>query len=447
VRRATTILGAAAWLLAATILVVSIWWGRNLQVDRPEIQLGAAPLVGEDPADGWDWRFSWSLVGAAVVGAFIVVCVARGWWWRWSVRTVLVVTAIATGAFATLLGLADGRAGILRGADHRTEYLVNLEIAPPAGEFLRTFVDELRGYSVHIRGHPPGFLLLLMGFDWVGLDGPWPVVGLSILATALLPVAVLLTVRTVAGEDWVRRAAPALIVSPYLIWMVTSADAVFAACGAFGVAAIAKALAATPRGAVTWGLLAGVLFGALLFMTYGGVTYALIPAVPVGLALRERRPGAFYSLGATIVGVAGVTVAFAAFGFWWLDGARATRRQYWLETAGVRPADYFMVANLGAALIAIGLLGFAGLTRFGRQWRTAPAFWPYLVGGALALVASHVSQMTKAEVERIWLLFFPWLLLGAATVVVRSKPYATAGWIAVQATTAIVLEAALVTKW
>ena len=81
-----------------------------------------------------------------------------------------------------------------------------------------------------------------------------------------------------------------------------------------------------------------------------------------------------------------------------------------------------------------------------------------IVGAAVAaLVASHLSQYTKAEVERIWLLFYPWIAVAAASMFVAGKsatenrPSSDRG-VAPRlgrraSNGAIVLQSALVTKW
>jgi methylthioxylose transferase len=447
VLRRSTLSGAIPWLLAAALIALSVHFGRQLQVDRPEVFLGAAPLVGQDPRDGWDWRFGWPLVAAGVVAAVLVWCVGSGRWSRWSMRIVSLVTAASAGAFALLLALTDGRIGLLRGADHETEYLANLPITPPAREFVRDFVADIQQYSVHVRGHPPGFVLVLKFLDAIGLTGAWPVVALSVFATVAVPLAVLCAVRTVADDDWARRVAPLLAVSPYALWMMTSADAVFSAVGAWSVATCVLAVLADGRRAVVWGLVSGLLLGALLFMTYGGATFSIALLVPTAVALRSRGRAVVPALGAVVVAVVVVTVVFAAFGFWWLDGARETQRQYWAGTAQFRPFGYFMIANLAVALIAIGPVGFAGLVDLARRWRRPPAVWPLVVGGLLALAASHLSQYTRAEVERIWLLFYPWLLVAAGTPVLHIPARRAAAAVAVQAGCSIALQAALVSKW
>ena len=438
---------ALPWLVAAAIVAISVHIGRELQRDSPEVFLGAAPLVGQNLRDGWDWRFGSGLVGAGVVAASVVWSIWAGRWSTWPIRTVVTVTAFAAGAFAVLLALTDGRDGLLYGADHETEYLVNLDIIPGAREFVRSFITDIDRYSVHVRGHPPGFLLMLDGFDAIGLTGVWPVVALSLAATMLLPVAVLISIGIVADDAWVRRVAPLLAFSPYALWMMTSADAVYAACGAWAVTACLLALRSSGRIAFAWGVVSGLLLGALLFMTYGGATFTIMLVVPTVVAWRRRCAGVVPAVAGTVVATVAVTVVFLTLGFWWLDGARETQRQYWAGTAQFRPFGYFMIANLAVALIAVGPIGFAGLVEFWRHRKPPPAVWPLVVGAALALLASHLSQYTRAEVERIWLLFYPWLMVATGVPALTSRPRLLAALVAVQAGSAIVLQAALVSKW
>ncbi len=435
------------WIVAGALIAVSVRLGRSLQNDKPEVFLGAAPLVGQDPLDGWNWRFGWSLVGAGSIAGPLAWSVWTGRWSAWTMRTVQAVTSAAAGAFAVFLALTDGRDGLLRGADHPTEYLANLEITPGAAEFVRTFVDDIQRYSVHVRGHPPGFVLVLQFLDAIGLTGAWPVVGLSLAGTMLVPPAVLTAVRVIADDDWARRVAPLLAVSPYALWMMTSADAVFAACAAWAVTTCLLAVRASGRSALAWGAVSGLLLGALLFMTYGGATFSLAMVVPAAVAWRQRGAAVVPAIVGAVVAVATVTVAFATLGFWWLDGARETQRQYWAGTAQFRPFGYFMIANLAVALIAIGPAGFAGLLALWRRRRTPPPVWPLVVGGLLALLVSHASQYSRAEVERIWLLFYPWLLVAAGAPALHARPRSSAALVALQATCTIVLQAVLVSKW
>ena len=423
-----------------------VWWsvvkGRVEQRTNTQLNLGAAPLVGRDELDGWVWRFGWGLVGAGLLALLVVVACRSGWWWRVRQRWVLLATSLGAMLFATLLALSDGVDGLRYGAEHKTEYLANLATAPPAGTFVRTFVDDIDRYSVHVRGHPPGFVLLLKFLDAIGLTGVWPVVVLSILGSGVTAAAVLVTVRAVAGDQWLRRAAPLLIVAPYGIWMVTSGDAVFAAVGALGIAAVAEGLSRRRGHAVWFGVAAGVLLGCLLFLTYLGATLLVVPAVLLVAALRRRDS---VSLVVIIGGVAAglaVVGAFRLAGFWWLDGVRATSEQYHLGSAQFRAWGYFAIGNIAAALIALGPASVVGLgvLRSRQVW--------LLVGAALvALLVSHLSQYTKAEVERIWLIFYPWIAIAGAALIVRSRRWSGAATVAVQATFAIVLQTALLSKW
>lgn len=437
--------GAATVALCAVVMAVislSVVWGRRYQIDTPKSMLGAAPFVGRDLRDGWDWRFGWGLVGAGVVSAVVSASVIGGWWWRVRLRWTIVASSIGAGAFATLLALTDGTDGVLYGAAHKTEYLSNLTSAPPAAEFVRTFVERIDDYSVHARGHPPGFVLVLKAVDSIGLDGAWPAAMLSVLAAAAVPAAVLVGVWAVVDAGWVRRVAPLMIVAPYGLWMVTSADAVFAAVGAWGVAALAVGLRATAWRAVAAGAASGLLLGGLLFLTYGGATFLLVPLACVVAARRRGLPGIAPTVSASLLAGGAVTLAFAGAGFWWFAGAAATRVEYWDGTAKYRSGTYFGVANLAVALIALG-----PTTWFGWMRMSDRRMWVLVAGGVAALAAAHLSQYTRGEVERIWLMFYPWIAVAGGAMIAASARLRAAAWVGLQAAVAIVLQAALVSKW
>lgn len=441
-RVALALIWCACWFLAAWTVKISVDRGRVLQRRSPEIYLGAAPLVGRNFRDGWDWRFGWALVGAGAVAAIVAAACASGLWWRLRLRWVVVIAAVSAGAFATLLALTDGADGLLYSVQHPTEYSAGLDSFAPAGEFLRTFIDRIDDYSVHVRGHPPGFVLLLKAMAAVGLGGAWPEAVLSVLAAIVLVAAVLVTVHRVAGQEWVRRCAPFLVVAPYAIWMITSADAVYTAMGAVGIAL--AAIGAHGRGwrAALLGLGSGLVLGLLLFLTYLAAVLVLVPVVVLIAGLRRREPGTWPVVGGASCGAAVVTGAFLAGGFWWFEGMGRTSIEYWDGSARFRVWSYFGFANLAAALLALGPITFAGLLhlRSRRMW--------LLVGAALAaLTASHLSQFTRGEVERIWLLFYPWIALAAGAFAAQHRRWLPAAFVMLQAGCAITLQAALVSKW
>lgn len=442
-RMASRLTGYASVVAGVTwIISISFQRGRALQRLHPEVLLGAAPLVGRDPHDGWDWRFGFGLLGAGLVALVLVIAVAVGWFDRVRLRVVVLSCSLAAIAFSLMLALTDRSDGVLNGVAHPTEYLTTLPKTPPAGEFVRTFLDQIDRYSVHVRGHPPGFVLVLKAMAAVGLDGPWAVALLSVLSTGVLVAAVLTTVWAVAGAAWVRRCAPFMVVAPYAVWQVTSADSFFTAVGALGVALVAVGLCWRSWTALLAGLAGGLLLGSLIYLTYLGLIFGLVPFVIVVAALVARRPGGRVVLCGAAVGAAIVVCGFWLAGFWWVDGARRTRTEYWEGTAQFREWGYFKFANIAVLLIAIGPATIAGLLRL-RDRR----MWTLVASGIVTVVASHFSQYTRGEVERIWLLFFPWLVIAGGALAVRSSHRSAASWLGLQAACAIVLQAALVSKW
>ncbi len=68
--------------------------------------------------------------------------------------------------------------------------------------------------------------------------------------------------------------------------------------------------------------------------------------------------------------------------------------------------------------------------------------WLVLAGVAMVMVAD-LSQMSRAEVERIWLPFVPWLLLGCAAL---PESWRRRG-LAVQVVVALLVQHLLFTGW
>ncbi len=449
----------------------SVMRGRALQRTAPEIYLGAAPLVGRNFRDGWDWRFSpTQLIAAALVGV-VAASWWSGWWLRVHARLVVAASAIGAGLFAVVLALTDGRDGLLFGAADESEYFANLSKTPEAGRFVSGFLRRISVYSVHVRGHPPGFTVLLKFIDAIGLQGVWPVVGLSLLGTMLVPIGVLVTVRTIVDDDAMRRSAPFLIVAPYAIWMMTSADALYTGVGACSIALIIAGTRSTGWRSSLYGLTGGLLLGADLYGTYLVAVLFVVPVVGLVASWRSHRPGTVTAGIAAMVGGLVVVGLYKWSGFWWFDGVDQTKREYWAGSAQFRLWGYFGIANLIAAVIALGPATVVGAWRLRNR-----GLWLLVGAGLVALSISHFSQYTKGEVERIWLLFYPWIALAGAGLV-RSEVVGSGGaesgdgilvadpagqrhkpqpetryrpvavWIAVQGGVAILLQAALVTKW
>lgn len=442
-RRALTLLLFAA---AVALIVWSVVWGRRLQRRSPEIKLGAAPFVGRDPLDGWDWRAHWQLALPIVV-ACVVVAFAPRVINRWRLRWVTIATGVAAAAFAVALAALDGSDGLFFGATDPTEYYYNLKYTSPSGRaFIDTFVERLNFYSVHVRGHPPGFTLILKAIEETGLNAAWPVVALSVLGVVTTPIFILVTVHRLAGAMWVRRSAPFLVLVPYAIWQMTSADAFFTSVTAAGVAAVAIALK-TPRRSVAIGAscAAGLLLGAALFLTYGAATFVLVPIAVAASQWRHWRRIVLVIVVSSTAALA-VLLTFWWLGFWWFEGFAELKKQYWNGTAKFRPWTYFTLSNAAVLLIAVGPAALAGIIRLRER-----VIW-LLVGSVLvAAVVATASQYSKGEVERIWLLFFPWVMLAAAPLADQSVTTPSAlrlrAWLTAQAVVAVLLQASLVTKW
>jgi methylthioxylose transferase len=142
-----------------------------------------------------------------------------------------------------------------------------------------------------------------------------------------------------------------------------------------------------------------------------------------------------------------VTIGFAVAGFWWFEGATTTKREYWEGTAKFRPWNYFLIANLGAAMFALGPTAIFGLKLVIRHPRVNAKTLSVVGGGVLALVAAHLSQYSKAEVERIWLPFYPWILVAGAVFMAKRSRWAPSVAVFAQAAGAVALQSYLLTKW
>ena len=123
-----------------------------------------------------------------------------------------------------------------------------------------------------------------------------------------------------------------------------------------------------------------------------------------------------------MVAALAVVLAFAAFGFsWWEALPASCTTATGTGVARSRPAAYWMWGDLAALAFCAGPL--AG-RRGGRGWSPRPraaardrhrAVAAGCPAPAVAMVLlADLSQMSKAEVERIWLPFVPWLLLSCA---------------------------------
>jgi hypothetical protein len=433
--------GAAGWV---ALVAVGLAWGALVVADAG-VSLRAAPLMGR-----WRWQGGPALLPAAALALGVVArgprLAARLPW-----RAVPWATGAAAAAWTTALAAAGGWGRITEPLTSRHEYEPFAAGIDDLGAFLAGFTDGLAGHPVHVQGHPPGPVVVAWALDRVGLGGAGWLAALALAGWGVAAGAALVAARMVAGERAARRAAPALALLPAAVWAGTSLDALFAGIAATACAlAVAAVARSSPRRAAAAGAVAGVA----LLCTYGAVVVLAIPVLvgsglvvggrrappttspPVSGEVRRVAPLAVWAGGGAIA-VLGLA---AAGGFWWPEGLAATGRAYWSGVGGHRPGPYLTVAGNPAALaLATGPAVAAGLVvtlaRVRSAWR--PALLP---GAALAaVVAADLSQMSRGEVERIWLPFVPWLALAA--------PGDRRGWLAAQVGLGLALQSLLASPW
>ena len=428
--------GAALLLIGAAVAVPPLahWQVHaSLHRDRP-----FAPLAG-----WFDARVGPGTPVALLLGAIGVwqggqVAARLSW------RRLILTTYVVTVAWTLALAFVDGRSGLTREIVNHNEYLPTARTIHDVPAMVRGFADRIPAQSpgsweTHVAGHPPGALLLFVGLVSVGLGGAFASALVVTLIGCTAPVAVLVTLRSLDAEDVARRAAPFLVLAPAAIWVAVSADGVFAAVAAWGLAAVSAAVRAPGRvDGWCWGLLGGLLLGSCLLLSYGLLLLAPL-VLAVFLVGRSWRRFPAVTLGALVP-----VVVFAGLGFRLWEAYPALHDRYWAGIAAGRPAAYWWWGDLAALAIAAGPALGAGLGSLVGAGRRSPAVVRLLVGAAgLSVVVADASQMSKAEVERIWLPFVPWLLLSTACLPVRwQRPM-----LGVQVVLALLVQHLVLTNW
>jgi hypothetical protein len=410
------------WVVVVGVAVV---WG-TWRVAGSGVSIRAAPLMGH-----WDLHVRPAILPAVAVGAAAVAW-GPGFARRAPWRTVPPAAGLVAAVWTAALAASGGWSSLTEPLTTRHEYEPLAARVDALGPFLHNYVERLGEYPIHVQGHPPGPVVVAWALDRVGLGGAGWLALLAIAAWGGAVAAALVAARAVGGERSARRAAPALAVLPAALWAGTSLDALFAGLVAVGVALLACAQG-RGQGHDRWAAAGGAVLGAALLCSYGVVPVLLVAGVAVAATSPQPwRTGALAAGGAAaMLGLA------AAAGFWWPDGLAATREAYWAGVGGDRPGLYLTLAGNPAALaLAIGPATAAGLARtvVAARWRLAlPA------AALVAVAAADLSQMSRGEVERIWLPFVPWLALAA--------PGHRRAWLAAQVALAVVLQSVLLSPW
>src|SRR6478735_8482836 len=213
----------------------------------------------------WDPRFGPGTLPSVLVGVlaawWAVPLAQRLRWWQ------LIVSAYVGGvAWLFSLAFVDGRDGIGVVLQDEYEYLRVARTITDFPTALSHFISRIpydnlpdsipnANWPVHIAGHPPGALGFFVLLDRIGLGSGWWAGVVVTLIAASTALAVLVTWRLLGAEVVARRAAPFLVFAPAAIWQAVSADAMFAAVAAWGIAALA---AAAVRRSAVWALVAGL---------------------------------------------------------------------------------------------------------------------------------------------------------------------------------------------
>nr|WP_244502393.1 hypothetical protein [Streptomyces oceani] len=457
------------------LFLTALFVGRAIRAEEDVLHIRWPPLYAY-----WDPHVGPGTVAAPLVALLVVAygpVLAR----RLSWRGVLLAGWVGSLLWTWSLALIDGwQRGVAERLTTKYEYLQSVPDVHDIGHTVRTFTDHILlnspdNWPPHVAGHPPGALLTFVGLDRIGLaGGGWAAVWCVTLASSAA-VAVLLTVRALGdsgsdgtaedgsdgarkggsadglggGELLARRAAPFVVLAPAAVWFGVSADAYFMGVGAWGVALLALAATRRARAPRAAAVGAGLLFGLVLYLSYGLVLLGLV-CLAVLAAARTARPVPY-----VLLGMLPWVIAFTAAGFWWFDGYTTLVERYYQGSARFRPYGYFVWANLAANVAVVGLATAAALRHAGgalpgavRGLRRAPARGEaalvlLVAGAAAAVLAADLSGMSKAETERIWLPFTLWLLPAAALLPTRGHRW----WLAVQAAVPLTLNHLLFTGW
>jgi methylthioxylose transferase len=334
------------------------------------------------------------------------------------VRPGAVALILFVGTLALRLALAAGRGGTgewdqvfdtARSFEAANEYLPALptvDLGP--GYFVDRFAELVPSMPVHVAGHPPGLLLVM---HYLGLDTPARLAAFCIVVGAISAPLTYALARELLPERGARLAGLLMALSPQaLMFGVTTADTVYCTLGLLAAWPLARARKVSDT------FLARVV-GALALAVASLFAWSLlaIGAWAAIVAWRRRGLRAAVELSA-ICGVVLLAFhgAFAALtGFDPVGTVRATEEVYRLGVASVRPYWYWLFGSPVGFLLVLGLpISWLALRELARGTPEAVAIFAVLAIAAL-------MGFTKAETERIWLFFAPFVCLAAARALDR----------------------------
>jgi hypothetical protein len=274
---------------------------------------------------------------------------------------------------------------------------------------LDRFAELVPSLPVHAAGHPPGLLLVM---HFLRLDTAPRLAAFCIVVGALSAPLTYALGRRMLTERQARIAGVLAAFSPAMLHFgATSADAVYLTVGLLAAIPLLSkrpwigAVALAVGSLFAWSLLAVGAWAAILVLARDGLRPAIKLSVLIGATLV-----AFHALFAL------------ATGFDPIGTVRATEGVYRVGIASRRPYEFWLFGSPTAFLLILGV----PITWLALQRRSPEAIAIFAV-----LAIASILGFTKAETERIWLFFVPFVCLAAAPVVRRPVPIA--GLLAFQA--------------
>lgn len=434
------------WLgLGVTLLIIAAAFVLPQVFDW---QVYPRATVGPDDISPLHGLWEPKLFGPGTVPAIVIAVL--GWHYgprlaqQLTWRRLLLVGFVAGLAWMLALAYVDGSDGISRVLGNPYEYLRAARQVDDVPAMLAEYVRRIPysapdNWVTHLAGHPPGALLFFVGLVKLGLGGDY-VAGIvvTVIAATIAPAA-MITLRTLDREAFARRAAPFLVLTPAAVFLAVSADAMFAAVAAWGMVCLARSATRERTPAmIGWSVAAGLLLGYCVLLSYGLPLLGVL-ALAILLAARRWRP-----LPGAALAALGVVLVFAAYGFRWWEAYPVLRERYYEGVASIRPFWYWAWANLAALALSAGPAVGMGIARLVAIGRRLDRTLLLVIGGGVAMVVvADLSGMSKAEVERIWLPFIPWITLSLGLLPTRwARPA-----LAVQLLSALLVQHLLYTSW
>ena len=371
---------------------------------RAPLHSQGVPFIGF-----YRWRLRPATGLAAAVAVMVVVAVRRGVPERLPVGWLLLASYCSAAVWSLALALVDGRAGLAGPVATAPGYLSDVATVDDPASYLRHFVARAGAYSVETRQHPPAPVLLLWTLRQVGVSRPATLGVLITLVGCLTVPLVAVSVRSLCGAASARRLVPVLALAPYAVWVAVSMDAVTMTLTAAAVTC--GVVASESRRSGWWAATGGVLLGMASLFSYsaGWLAVSLILVYFV-----RRRPLLNVATG---VGALVPLAVVRAAGFVWPDGLTAAQADIAQGVGAHRSWLIWAVLDVFVLLLAAG----PSIVPAGRKMRRTPG-WPFLVGAGLAVAFALAFRLSRGEVERSWLPFYPWLLV--ACVAPERRPAA-----------------------